>query len=208
MKRTFLLCLFLAVATACSQTPVQPTAGQSSAAAPSPSPTPDAACECTSVTVTFDPGGATPTWGVYAVSGNGTNKSRVGFRLDVKCTGKGQSNKCTVLQIEKGKLTWTVGGDKGEIVGKETEVKSFPNVKIGDNWEKGYSDALGADYPRNSTDTMTVNLDMEFEIKCVSSDGQTKSQHFKIVGSVDAKAPSKGAKPTLTNATLTLTPLP
>ena len=54
---------------------------------------------------------------------------------------------------------------------------------------------------------MSVTLDMEFEIKCVSSDGQSLSKRFRIQGSVDAQAASRGAKPALTGGTITFTPL-
>ena len=83
----------------------------------------------------------------------------------------------------------------------------FEKGKLGDPWEKEYSDALGADYPPSSTDKMSITLDMEFEIKCVSSDGTSISKRFKIQGSVDAQAATKGAKPTLSNASLTFTPI-
>jgi hypothetical protein len=53
---------------------------------------------------------------------------------------------------------------------------------------------------------MSITLDMEFEIKCVSSDGQSLSKRFKIQGSVD-EAASRGAKPTLGGGSITLTPL-
>lgn len=205
------LSICAAVAAACSPTPVQPggtlAEGQRSSgvAAPSPSPTPgDARCRCTSVAVQFEPGGDTPTWGTYLVNGN--SNWRVGFRINVTCAGTGESNKCTVFQIEKGTLSWTVGGKSGQIVGQEKKVTKFHKGKLGDPWEKEYSDALGADYPPNATDKMSLTLDMEFEIKCVSSDGASISKRFKIQGSADAQAATRGAKPTLANASLTLTP--
>jgi hypothetical protein len=154
--------------------------------------------------VQFDPGGATPTWATYLVNGN--SKWRVGFRIDVTCTGTGQSNKCVVHQIENGTLSWTVGGTPGQIVGKAKKVTNFHKGKFGDPWQKEYSDALGADYPVNTTAKLSATLDMEFEIKCVSADGTAISQKFKIQGSVDAQASAKGTRPTLSNATLTLTP--
>ncbi len=195
----------------CTPTPSEPSslgAAQSATAAtatPSPTPTPTAKCTCTSVTAQFDPGGATPAWGTYLVNGN--SNWRVGFRINVTCTGTGESNKCTVFQIEDGKLTWTIGGRNGEIVGKEKKVTKFHKGKLTDPWEKEYSDALGADYPANATDKMSLSLDMTFEIKCLSSDGQSISRRFRVQGSVDAQAASKGGRPALTAGTITFTPL-
>lgn len=203
------LVIVAAAAGGCSQTPVQPgdavVAGQrtSGVAAPSPSPTPTVKCRCSAVTVQFDPGGDSPSWGAYLV--NGKSNWRVGFRINVTCTGTGQSNLCTVFQNESGTLSWTVGSKTGQIVGKNNKVTKFEKAKVGDPWEKSYSDALGADYPANSTDKMSITLNMDFEIQCVSSDGTTTiSKKFKVQGSVDAQAATKGAKPTLSNATLTL----
>jgi hypothetical protein len=203
------LSICAAVTAACSATPVQPGAavaeGQrtSGVAAPSPSPTPDVKCRCSSVTVQFEPGGDAPSWGTFRVTGNST--WRVGFRINVTCTGTGQSNLCTVFQNESGTLSWTVGGKTGQIVGKNNKVTKFEKAKVGDPWQKEYSDALGADYPPNSTDQMSITLNMDFEIKCVSSDGTTTiTKKFKVQGSVDAQAAMKGAQPTLSNATLTL----
>ena len=198
-------------AVSCEKTPSEPSsvagAAQSAnapAAAPTPTP-PPTKCTCTSVTAQFDPGGATPSWGAYLVNGN--SNWRIGFRINVTCTGTGESNKCTVFQIENGTLTFTIGGKNGQIVGKEKKVTKFHSGKLTDPWQKDYSDALGADYPANATDKMSIALDMEFEIKCVSSDGQSISRRFKIQGSVDAQAATKGAKPTLTGSTITFTPL-
>jgi len=160
-------------------------------------------CQCTSVSVQFEPGGDTPAWSVYSVSGQ---RSRVGFRINVTCAGTGDNSKCSVFQIEKGTLKWTVGGKSGEIVGKESKV-SFQKGKLGDPWEKSYSDALGADYPANSTDKMSITLSMEFEIKCVSQDVQSISRKFKVEGSVDAQAATKGGKPALSGGSMTFTPL-
>lgn len=194
----------------CAQPPSEPSSlpgtaeSARGAATPTPTGTP-ARCSCTSVSVQFDPGGATPAWGAYLVNGN--SNWRVGFRINVTCTGTGQSNKCTVFQIENGMLTWTVGGRNGQIVGKETKVTRFHKGKLTDPWEKEYSDALGADYPANATDKMSITLDMEFEIKCVSSDSQSLSKRFRIQGSVDAQAAARGARPTLGGGTITLTPL-
>jgi hypothetical protein len=194
----------------CAQPPSEPssiagaTQGAGAPAAPTPTP-PPARCTCTSVSVQFDPGGATPAWGAYLVNGN--SNWRVGFRINVTCTGTGQSNKCTVFQIENGTLTFTIGGKNGQIVGKEKKVTKFHKGTLTDPWQKEYSDALGADYPANATDTMSITLDMEFEIKCVSSDGQSISKRFKVQGSVDAQAASRGAKPTLSGGTITFTPL-
>jgi len=192
----------------CAQPPSEPSsvAGAAhGASAAAPTPTPTAKCTCTSVGVQFDPGGATPSWGAYLVNGN--SNWRIGFRINVTCTGTGESNKCTVFQIENGTLTFTIGGKNGQIVGKEKKVTKFHSGKLTDPWQKDYSDALGADYPANATDKMSIALDMEFEIKCVSSDGQSISRRFKIQGSVDAQAATKGAKPTLTGSTITFTPL-
>jgi hypothetical protein len=192
----------------CAQPPSEPSSVSSaaeSASAPTPTPTPTGRCTCTSVGVQFDPGGGTPSWGAYLVNGNST--WRIGFRINATCTGTGQSNKCTVFQIEKGTLAWTVGGRNGQIIGQEKKVTKFHAGKLGDPWQKEYSDALGADYPVNATDKMSITLDMEFEIKCVSSDGQSISKRFRIQGSVDAQAASRGARPTLTGVTITLTPL-
>ena len=100
------------------------------------------------MSVQFDPGGAAPGWGTYVVKK--CSSWRVGFRIDVTCTGTGQSNQCTVYQIEKGSLTWTVDGRPGKIVGKSSKVTNFPKVNVSDPWQKEYSDALGADYPANS----------------------------------------------------------
>jgi len=192
----------------CAEPPSEPSsvAGAAhGASAAAPTPTPTAKCTCTSVGVQFDPGGATPSWGAYLVNGN--SNWRIGFRINVTCTGTGESNKCTVFQIENGTLTFTIGGKNGQIVGKEKKVTKFHSGKLTDPWQKDYSDALGADYPANATDKMSIALDMEFEIKCVSSDGQSISRRFKIQGSVDAQAATKGAKPTLTGSTITFTPL-
>ena len=192
----------------CAEPPSEPSsvAGAAhGASAAAPTPTPTAKCTCTSVGVQFDPGGATPSWGAYLVNGN--SNWRIGFRINVTCTGTGESNKCTVFQIENGTLTFTIGGKNGQIVGKEKKVTKFHSGKLTDPWQKDYSDALGADYPANATDKMSIALDMAFEIKCVSSDGQPISRRFKIQGSVDAQAASKGAKPTLTGSTITFTPL-
>jgi len=192
----------------CAEPPSEPSsvAGPAhGASAAAPTPTPTAKCTCTSVGVQFDPGGATPSWGAYLVNGN--SNWRIGFRINVTCTGTGESNKCTVFQIENGTLTFTIGGKNGQIVGKEKKVTKFHSGKLTDPWQKDYSDALGADYPANATDKMSIALDMEFEIKCVSSDGQSISRRFKIQGSVDAQAATKGAKPTLTGSTITFTPL-
>jgi hypothetical protein len=161
-------------------------------------------CQCTSVSIQFEPGGDTPAWGAYLVGGN--SKWRIGFRINVKCTGTGDSSKCSVVQIEKGTLKWTVGGKSGEIVGRESKVTSQKG-KLGDPWEKEYSDALGADYPVNSTDKMSLTLSMEFEIKCVSQDGQSISKRFKVEGSIDAQAAMKGGKPTLSGGSITFTPI-
>lgn len=199
-------------AMSCSNTPAEPSdvfasvsAVQSSvkAAAPTPSPAP-AKCSCTSVSVTFDPGGQTPTWGVYSVKKNST--WRVGFRIDVTCTGTGQSNLCKVSQIENGTLSWTLGDKPGQIVGGEKKVTNFHKGSFGDPWQKEYSDALGADYPGNTTDLMSITLSMEFEIKCVSSDDQVVSKKFKVEGTVEAQAATRGAKPTLAKPVITYTP--
>ena len=120
---------------------------------------------------------------------------------------KKPDSKETFWKIENGTLTFTIGGKNGQIVGKEKKVTKFHSGKLTDPWQKDYSDALGADYPANATDKMSIALDMEFEIKCVSSDGQSISRRFKIQGSVDAQAATKGAKPTLTGSTITFTPL-
>ena len=193
----------------CSRTPVPPAdaaaPGQrtNGVAAPSPSPTPTVKCRCSSVTIQFDPGGDTPSWNAYLV--NGKSNFRVGFRINVTCTGTGQSNLCTVFQNESGTLSWTIAGRNGQIVGKNNKVTKFEKVNVGDPWEKSYSDALGADYPPNAIDKMSITLNMDFEIQCVSSDGTTTiSKKFKVQGSVDAQAAKKGDKPTLSNATLTL----
>jgi hypothetical protein len=151
------------------------------------------------------PAAATPSWGAYLVNGN--SNWRIGFRINVTCTGTGESNKCTVFQIEKGTLTFTIGGKNGQIIGKEKKVTKFHKGTLTDPWQKEYSDALGADYPANATDRMSITLDMEFEIKCVSSDGQSISRRFKVQGSVDAQAAAKGAQPALTGGTITFTPL-
>ena len=197
------------VAMSCAPSPSEPSSvagvAQDASPAAAPTPTPTAKCSCTSVTAQFDPGGATPAWGAYLVNGN--SNWRVGFRINVTCTGTGQSNKCTVFQIENGTLAWTIGGRNGQITGKEKKVTKFHAGKLSDPWQKEYSDALGADYPANTTDKMSVTLDMEFEIKCVSSDGQSLSRRFRIQGSVDAQAASRGAKPALTGGTITFTPL-
>ena len=166
--------------------------------------TPPPKCLCTSVTVEFEPGGNSPQWGTYLVGGN--SRWRVGFRINVKCTGTGDSSKCSVFQIENGTLKWTVGGKPGQVTGQSKKV-TFHSGKLTDPWEKEYSDALGADYPANTTDSMSVTLDMEFEIKCVSADGSTQSKKFKVMGTVDAQAASKGKQPALSNASITLTPL-
>lgn len=198
----------------CAQPPSEPSnlgataQGASAASKATPTPTPTgtpARCSCTSVSVQFDPGGATPAWGAYLVNGN--SNWRVGFRINVTCTGTGESNKCTVFQIENGTLSWTIGGRNGQIVGKESKVTKFQKGKLTDPWQKEYSDALGADYPANTTDKMSITLDMEFEIKCVSSDGQSLSKRFRIQGSVDAQAAGRGAKPALTGGAVTFTPL-
>jgi len=203
------LSICVAAAAACSPTPVQP-AGPVAAAqrgsaveTPSPSPTPDVKCRCSQVSVQFDPGGGIPSWGTYLV--NGKSNFRVGFRINVTCNGTGQSNLCTVFQNESGTLSWTIAGKNGQIVGKNNKVTKFEKVNVGDPWEKSYSDALGADYPSNSTDKMSITLNMDFEIQCVSSDGTTTiSKKFTVQGSVDAQAATKGGPPTLSNATLTL----
>lgn len=196
----------LAVA-ACSPTPVEPTSvagSQKGGSALAPSPTPVGGCNCTGVAVQFDPGGNTPQWGVYTVK-NGSQ--RIGFRINVTCDGSGESSKCTIYQIEDGTLTWTVGKQSGKIVGQTKKVTNPPVVTVGDPWHKEYSDALGADYPQNSTDKLTATLDMTFEIKCVSSDGTPKSVKFKVKGTVDAQAAERGGKVTLTNPVLTFTPI-
>src|SRR4030095_2227526 len=205
------LVLGVAMAARCSPTPVQPTASASQSngltAAAHPTPTPDPVkCTCTDVGATFDPGGATPSWGVYGLKENGV--MRVGFRIDVTCDGKGQSNLCDVYQIEKGQMTWTIGKREGKLIGRAKKVNNFPVANTGDPWHKEYSDALGGDYPLNTAEKMHVELNMEFEIKCISSDKTTVvSKKFKIEGSVDAQAPSRGAEPKLTNAKITFTPL-
>ena len=187
-----------------SSLPAGPNASGVTVAAPTPTGTPDK-CTCTNVAVQFDPDGANPAWGTYVVKKG--NSWRVGFRIDVTCTGTGQSNQCTVYQIEKGALTWTVDGRQGQIVGKSSKVTSFPKVKIGDTWVKEYSDALGADYPANSTGRLSATLDMEFEIKCTPPDDPPVTKRFRVQGSVDAQAATPGGQPALTNGTMTLTPL-
>ena len=112
-----------------------------------------------------------------------------------------------MLQIEKGALTWSVGKQSGEIKGKEKKVTKFEKGKFGDPWEKEYSDALGADYPNNTTDTLSATLNMEFEIRCVSSDGQPISRRFKVEGSVQAQAATQGGKPVPTGPDPQFTPL-
>ena len=54
---------------------------------------------------------------------------------------------------------------------------------------------------------MSITLDMEFEIKCVSSDDTSILKRFKIQGSVQAQAATRGVKPALSGGSLTLTPL-
>ena len=162
-------------------------------------------CRCSTISYEFEPGGAAPKWGAYLVSGN--SKWRVGFRINVKCTGTGTSNQCTVFQNETGTLNWTIGGKSGEVKGQQKKVTKFHKGKFGDPWEKEYSDALGADYPPNSTEMMTGTLNMEFELKCVSSDGQSISKRFKVEGSFEAKAATKGGQPSVTGADPKLTPL-
>jgi hypothetical protein len=54
---------------------------------------------------------------------------------------------------------------------------------------------------------MHVELNMEFELKCISSDKTEVKRKFRVTGSVDAQAPAKGKKPVLTNPTITFTPI-
>jgi len=204
------LCVSIGLAAGCAPTPVEPSAtlaaGQSGAhedvgAAPSPTPGGER-CRCTSVLSEFDPGVDFPAWNVYPVKNN--SQWRVGFRINVTCTGTGQSNQCAVLQIEDGTLTWSVGKQTGKIVGQTKKVTKFHAGTFGDPWQKEYSDALGADYPLNTTEKMSVTLVMSFEIKCLSSDGTAISRRFRVEGSVDAQAAAKGLKPVLSNGTMTL----
>ena len=201
------VCADSAIGAGCAQAPAQPTSIGSAtqgAVAPSPSPTPDPGCRCTSVTARFDPGGDKPAWGAYLVSGN--SKWRVGFRIDVTCTGTGPSNKCTITQIENGTLSWAVAGQNGQIIGQAKRVTKFHKIKLGDSWEKQYSDALGGDYPVNTTEKMSLTLDMEFEIKCESPEGEPKSTKFSVQGTAEAQATTKGTKPAVTG-TITFTQL-
>ena len=150
-------------------------------------------CRCSTISCrSFRAGRCGTEVGGVLVSGN--SKWRVGFRINVKCTGTGTSNQCTVFQNETGTFNWTVGGKPGEIKGQQKKVTKFHKGKFGDPWEKEYSDALGADCPPNSTETMTATLNMEFELKCVSSDGQSISKRFKVEGSFEAKAATKGGE--------------
>ena len=197
-----------AMGVSCAATPSEPTAVPiiASVPTPSPTPTPTPKCICTSVTYQFDPGGATPVWNAYVVKNNGNASWRIGFRIDVKCQGTGQSNLCVVHQNENGALTFTVDGKTHQIVGRSRRV-TFPKAKVGDPWEKEYSDALGADYPTTTTGKMSATLDMEFELVCLGPDKVPLKRMFRIQGSFEAQAPGKGMKPVLTNTVINFTPI-
>lgn len=200
-----------AIGASCAETPVEPTGVPIIAASPTPTPTPTSTpapkCACTDVDYAFDPGGAKPVWNAYVVKNKGNENWRVGFRIDVTCKGTGQSNQCHVFHNEKGALTFTLDGKTGQIVGQAKKVSSFPKGKFGDPWEKEYSDALGANYPTNSTGKMSGTLDMEFELVCIGTDKLPVKRMFRIQGSFDAQAPGKGMKPVITNTTMDFTPI-
>ena len=211
--RSRLLCaavfLLVFVSSCAPPNPTEPSAtspgSQGTAVRPEPSPTPTPGnCTCTELTVTFDPGGAEPAWGAYLVKGN--SKYRVGFRIDVVCKGTGRSSDCVVTQIENGSLTWTIGAQPGELVGVTKTVTKFHKVKITNSWQKEYSDALGADYPADSLEKMSITLDMTFEIKCEPGPDAAKKK-FRVEGTVEAQATKKGDPPALTKPTIKFTPM-
>jgi hypothetical protein len=203
------VCLALAVAACAPPNPTEPSSavvgGQATSVKPPASPTPTPGnCTCTELTVLFDPGGAEPAWGAYTVKGN--SKYRVGFRIDVTCRGTGRSTDCVVTQIENGSLTWTLGAQPGELLGVTKTVSKFHKVKLTDTWQKEYSDALGADYPADSTEKMSITLDMTFEIKCEPGPDAAKKK-FRVEGTVEAQATKKGTQPTLTKPVIKYTPM-